>query len=118
MTTALSKRHQARNEKALQELIKTVPGNDRCADCGARNPGTPLLLWRIFCFRHADFSLNRMGQLEREWTRLLEEYGRKMADTGCWVTVGDIFMHAMRLTPSQARYSHFQGQIFEHGQLV
>ena len=39
MTTALSKRHQARNERALQELIKTVPGNDRCADCGARNPG-------------------------------------------------------------------------------
>lgn len=40
MTTTLSKRHQARNERALQELIKTVPGNDRCADCGARNPGT------------------------------------------------------------------------------
>ena len=39
MTTALSKRHQARNERALQELIRTVPGNDRCADCGARNPG-------------------------------------------------------------------------------
>ena len=39
MTTALSKRHQARNERTLQELIKTVPGNDRCADCGARNPG-------------------------------------------------------------------------------
>lgn len=28
-----------RNEKALQELVKVVPGNDRCADCGARNPG-------------------------------------------------------------------------------
>ena len=39
MTSSLSKRHQARNERALQELIKTVPGNDRCADCGARNPG-------------------------------------------------------------------------------
>jgi hypothetical protein len=34
-----SKRQQARNERALQELIKTVPGNDRCADCQARNPG-------------------------------------------------------------------------------
>ncbi|MCJ1312631.1 hypothetical protein MMC25_006306 [Agyrium rufum] len=37
--TALSKRHQARNERALQELIKSVPGNDRCADCQAKNPG-------------------------------------------------------------------------------
>lgn len=39
MTTPLSKRHQARNERALQELIKTVPGNDRCAECQAKNPG-------------------------------------------------------------------------------
>ena len=35
----MNKRAQARNEKALQELVKTVPGNERCADCGARNPG-------------------------------------------------------------------------------
>ena len=39
MSSTLSKRHQARNERALQELIKSVPGNDRCADCQARNPG-------------------------------------------------------------------------------
>ncbi|KAL8934429.1 MAG: hypothetical protein Q9216_005919 [Gyalolechia sp. 2 TL-2023] len=39
MATAMSKRTQVRNEKALQELVKTVPGNDRCADCAARNPG-------------------------------------------------------------------------------
>ena len=39
MTTAISKRQQARNERQLQDLIQTVPGNDRCADCGARNPG-------------------------------------------------------------------------------
>ncbi|KAI9693974.1 MAG: hypothetical protein M1822_003245 [Bathelium mastoideum] len=39
MAAVLSKRQQARNERALQELIKTVPGNDRCADCEARNPG-------------------------------------------------------------------------------
>lgn len=37
--TAISKRQQARNERALQELIRTVPGNDRCADCSAKNPG-------------------------------------------------------------------------------
>jgi hypothetical protein len=39
MASALNKRQQARNERQLQELIKTVPGNGMCADCGARNPG-------------------------------------------------------------------------------
>ena len=63
MTTALSKRHQARNERALQELIKTVPGNDRCADCGARNPGvfhprTPFKAHGLIG------NSNRMGELE------------------------------------------------------
>jgi hypothetical protein len=36
---AMSKRQQARNERALQDLVRSVPGNDRCADCGAKNPG-------------------------------------------------------------------------------
>jgi hypothetical protein len=40
MSSALSKRQQARNERALQDLIKNVPGNNVCADCQARNPGT------------------------------------------------------------------------------
>ena len=35
----MSKRQQARNERALQGLLQSVPGNDRCADCGAQNPG-------------------------------------------------------------------------------
>ncbi|KHN96636.1 Arf GTPase activating protein [Metarhizium album ARSEF 1941] len=39
MTSALSKRQQARNEKALQDLVHKVPGNNVCADCHARNPG-------------------------------------------------------------------------------
>ncbi|EFW15928.1 hypothetical protein D8B26_004276 [Coccidioides posadasii str. Silveira] len=38
MSSALSKRQQARHERTLQELIRSVPGNDRCADCEARNP--------------------------------------------------------------------------------
>ncbi|KAH8700274.1 hypothetical protein BGW36DRAFT_395400 [Talaromyces proteolyticus] len=39
MSSVVNKRQQARNERALQELIRSVPGNDRCADCQARNPG-------------------------------------------------------------------------------
>lgn len=39
MASIINKRQQARNERALQELIRSVPGNDRCADCQAANPG-------------------------------------------------------------------------------
>jgi hypothetical protein len=39
MAVPMSKRQQARNERDLQTLISSVPGNDRCADCQARNPG-------------------------------------------------------------------------------
>ncbi|ORY68837.1 uncharacterized protein BCR38DRAFT_336264 [Pseudomassariella vexata] len=38
MTSLMSKRQQARNEKALQDLVQSVPGNNFCADCNARNP--------------------------------------------------------------------------------
>ncbi|KAH7402046.1 hypothetical protein DE146DRAFT_452201 [Phaeosphaeria sp. MPI-PUGE-AT-0046c] len=54
MASALNKRQQARNEKALQELIKTVPGNSTCADCGAKNPGWASWSLGIFlCMRCA-----------------------------------------------------------------
>jgi hypothetical protein len=39
MVAGISKRQQFRNERALQDLIRSVPGNDRCADCQAMNPG-------------------------------------------------------------------------------
>lgn len=39
MVAGISKRQQQRNERALQDLIRSVPGNDRCADCSAMNPG-------------------------------------------------------------------------------
>ncbi|KAF2474608.1 ArfGap-domain-containing protein, partial [Lindgomyces ingoldianus] len=54
MATTLNKRQQARNERTLQELIKTVPGNAQCADCGARNPGWASWSLGIFlCMRCA-----------------------------------------------------------------
>ncbi|KAJ5171745.1 hypothetical protein N7492_004338 [Penicillium capsulatum] len=40
MPNGISKRQQLRNEKALVDLIRTVPGNDRCADCDASTPGS------------------------------------------------------------------------------
>ncbi|KAE8149254.1 hypothetical protein BDV25DRAFT_156658 [Aspergillus avenaceus] len=39
MVAGISKRQQFRNERALQDLVRSVPGNDRCADCQAMNPG-------------------------------------------------------------------------------
>lgn len=44
MNGPLNKRQQARNEKALQDLVHNVPGNNMCADCQARNPGSSLVL--------------------------------------------------------------------------
>ncbi|KAH7025977.1 uncharacterized protein B0I36DRAFT_152066 [Microdochium trichocladiopsis] len=38
MSGLISKRQQARNEKVLQDLVHSVPGNNVCADCGVRNP--------------------------------------------------------------------------------
>ncbi|KGO40267.1 Arf GTPase activating protein [Penicillium expansum] len=54
MAPGISKREQARNEKTLTELIRTVPGNDRCADCDALSPGWASWNMGIFlCMRCA-----------------------------------------------------------------
>ncbi|KAJ6138151.1 Arf GTPase activating protein [Penicillium samsonianum] len=54
MAPGISKRQQARNEKTLAELIRTVPGNDRCADCDALTPGWASWNMGIFlCMRCA-----------------------------------------------------------------
>ncbi|KAF7908371.1 uncharacterized protein EAF01_004126 [Botrytis porri] len=53
MSGILSKRQLARNEQALQELVK-LPGNNVCADCQARNPGWASWSLGIFlCMRCA-----------------------------------------------------------------
>ncbi|KAK7969438.1 hypothetical protein PG988_008511 [Apiospora saccharicola] len=54
MASLISKRQQARNEKALQDLMHSVPGNKLCADCGSRNPGWASWSLGIFlCMRCA-----------------------------------------------------------------
>jgi hypothetical protein len=60
MASALNKRQQARNERTLQELIKTVPGNGTCADCGAKNPGKESAR-----AARLELTAGRMGELER-----------------------------------------------------
>ncbi|PYI03714.1 ArfGap-domain-containing protein [Aspergillus sclerotiicarbonarius CBS 121057] len=58
MVAGISKRQQFRNERTLQDLIRSVPGNDRCADCQALNPGWASWNLGIFiCMRCA--SLHR-----------------------------------------------------------
>ncbi|ESZ98510.1 hypothetical protein SBOR_1172 [Sclerotinia borealis F-4128] len=53
MSGMMSKRQLARNEIALQELVKS-PGNNVCADCQARNPGWASWSLGIFlCMRCA-----------------------------------------------------------------
>jgi hypothetical protein len=54
---SMSKRQQARNERELHNLLQ-VSGNNKCADCGASNPGWASWNLGIFlCMRCA--SLHR-----------------------------------------------------------
>ncbi|KAH8149008.1 uncharacterized protein LAJ45_06983 [Morchella importuna] len=58
MSSIINKRQQARNERILQDLLKSAPGNDRCADCGTQNPAWASWSLGIFlCIRCA--SLHR-----------------------------------------------------------
>lgn len=66
MVVGLSKRHQFRNEKAVYDLIRSVPGNDRCADCKAMNPGG--FLFSAVDFHDTDRFFARMGKLECTYT--------------------------------------------------
>lgn len=69
MSGIMTKRQQARNEKILQDLLKNVPGNDRCADCGTKNPGSFTSRPSISCrfYMHLLTLYRRMGQLECEF---------------------------------------------------
>ena len=111
MASVLNKRQQARNERALQELIKTVPGNGVCADCSARNPGELLPSLQLLVY-HLLMARLRMGQLERKcfWATLSTPQTNP-------VLVGHFPMHAMRRHPPQAGNAHLQGQIAQYGQM-
>jgi hypothetical protein len=112
-----SKRQQARNERDLQALISSVPGNDRCADCQARNPGKSTS--RIFPNLQAGADTARMGELE---CRFYNPQHSPQPFTLCLslpilLLVGRLPLHALRRLAPQARNTHIQGQISQHGHM-
>lgn len=114
MAGTLNKRQQARNERALQDLIKTVPGNNTCADCGAKNPGE--LFDTRWKHGYADLVGRRMGKLECECQNPTVTLGLTLYIlTLSRAAVRDLLMHALRRTPPKARHACFEGQIVEHG---
>lgn len=62
-----------------------------------------------------------MGQLERMMSpssKTLIMWFKDQPLTVVSQPARHILVYAMRLTPPQARDTHFEGQIIEHGQLV
>lgn len=120
MVIGISKRHQFRNEKALQDLVRTVPGNDRCADCQAMNPGMLFFFLFIGTPRRggerkkekiADFY--RMGQLECTY----RNRDRKKKDLKLTCTDWCFLMHALRYAASQTGHAYLKSQVVDDGQL-
>lgn len=119
MASALSKRQQARNEKALQDLVHHVPGNNLCADCHARNPGLFKLL-RVFELASLPTDANRpcsLGIMECMKEISPPTGARISSDTDQFV-VGRFLMYALCCDTPKARDSYLQSQVAEYGQLV
>jgi len=76
MAGVVSKRQQARNEKALYDLVQNVPGNNACADCQTRNPGEnlPPTAVELDEFELTAFCYS-LGIMERTCDRLLSPMG-------------------------------------------
>jgi len=75
-----TKRSRARNEQALRELLR-VPGNDRCADCMAPNPGWAS--WNVsFLILKACFFLDEEWMFGLLESRLFSGLGLVMNSNG------------------------------------
>lgn len=115
MPNGISKRQQLRNEKTLAELIRTVPGNDRCADCDALTPG-------LFCTLRSPLDIVltivsiQDGQAGTYALHDLDPYSSLRADQP--PTDGYLSMSAVRLNSPQAGHTYFQSQVIVYGYLV
>lgn len=126
MPSGISKRQQLRNEKALADLIRTVPGNDRCADCDALTPGllTPLQHLALSIRGRSELihiSVNdRMGKLERMRLSVISVSPiTKYLKTDLVSRIdGYLPVYAVRRNPPQAGNTHFQGQVLVNGHVV
>lgn len=138
MNGPLNKRQQARNEKVLQELVHSVPGNNQCADCQARNPGSS----RVRVFSTVCLILACMlTSSDTGWASwsvcpypspsplfcfrvlpailLLAEIPPRRHHTGAdKQAVGHLSLHEMRVDPSEAGHPYLKGEVVEHGRLV
>ncbi|KAF2222334.1 hypothetical protein BDZ85DRAFT_263464 [Elsinoe ampelina] len=82
MAALVSKRAQARNEKALQELISSVPGNGQCADCGAKNPGWASWSLGIFlCVRCASLHRKLGTHISKVKSLSMDSWNAEQVDT-------------------------------------
>jgi hypothetical protein len=114
MAGVINKRQQVRNERALQELIKTVPGNDKCAECGAKNPGTTMT-WpqkeSLTLLTAAQDGRAGVWVFPCHWISfMLQELKILMM-----AVAGHFSLHTMRSTTPQTRHAYIKGEIAEHG---
>jgi len=130
MTSALSKRQQARNEKVLQDLVQSVAGNNFCADCQARNPGQSPSQTCSVDRRGLTKSRCQVGHHgvyarpfdpphpnpEPRTARPRFLHARTRMLTLIWgIAVGHLLVHAVRHDPPQVGHPRVQGQVAEHG---
>lgn len=133
MSGALSKRQQARNEKFLHELVQSVRGNNKCADCHAPNPGEhpsalydrdprlwltiTLSLWNSLGFMECTNTLS-LRQPDPYWpsTPLAKRLRCTVHQTILTLNaVGCFPVYAMRFNSSQVGHTYFQSQVTKHG---
>jgi len=83
MATITNKRQQARHERALQDLISGTPGNNKCADCSASNPGWASWNLGIFlCMRCASLHRKLGTHISKVKSLSMDTWTAEQVDVG------------------------------------